>query len=279
MNNLLTYNDNPFFWLSVEHYIPAALSDFALLNVVPEDNNLSPAQYANLIIDDMKNGVGSSIDLTYAQAPDFSVWLAKDGGPFGTDISTISSTATLTNSCNPTSTGIPASSFVFYSQADPRWVSYPYGPSGDIGSSGCGPTSVAEVVATLADSSVTPIQTAAWGNANHSDLGDGSIWQIMLIEGPEHWGLNATDIGLDMNQAISIINNGGLVIIAGGGTAPFTPDGHILVLRGINSDGNFLVGDPNSPPPPSPYTGDPQDSYSATELISAGLSQMFGVTK
>ena len=28
--NLLVFNNNPFFWLSVEHYIPAALTDFSL---------------------------------------------------------------------------------------------------------------------------------------------------------------------------------------------------------------------------------------------------------
>jgi hypothetical protein len=288
------------FDMAVEVYYPLALTNSAAMNEVPgKGNTLTPMQFGDIIAQAVSTGIlpaipGKSdqtgpinqIQLYYQNAPDFQLWLAKEGGaPSGTDTSTNQSPTTAATSTCPTGSGGTSgvgsgvTNFVFYSQYDKRWTANPYGPDGTIGTSGCGPTSVAEVVATLSNSSITPADTAAWGNAHHSDVGDGSIWQIMLVQGPENWGLTSTDIGTDMSKAVSTINAGGLVIITGTGSAPFTRDGHILVLRGIAPNGDFLVGDPNSPAPPSPDTGDPQDEYSAAQLQSAGMQVMFAVTK
>ena len=54
---------------------------------------------------------------------------------------------------------------VSYLQVDARWKNKPYRVTGEqstIGSAGCGPTCAAMVIATLADKSVTPVETCAW---------------------------------------------------------------------------------------------------------------------
>lgn len=54
---------------------------------------------------------------------------------------------------------------ISYMQADPRWSSISYSVPGEntnIGRAGCGPTCAAMVIASIADSSVTPETTAAW---------------------------------------------------------------------------------------------------------------------
>lgn len=58
---------------------------------------------------------------------------------------------------------------VSYLQIDPRWKNKPYavkGESSTIGGSGCGPTSMAMVLATWADSRVTPETECAWALKN-----------------------------------------------------------------------------------------------------------------
>ncbi len=281
------------FAMAIDHYYPADFqtalknpNDPSLNYAPPGNNGLTLKEYGDTIAQAVSSGQEdgkalSSVPLLYASAPDFQMYLTKDGGPASSSGTPTTTVAPSSSSCSgsgsggTTSTG-PASNFTFYSQYDPRWATDPYGPGTTVASSGCGPTSVAEVVATLADSSVTPAQTAAWGQAHNADQGQGSIWSIMLVQGPENWGLHVTQLGSDMNQAIDVLNSGGLVIIAGTGSAPFTADGHILVLRGIASDGNFLVGDPNSP---ASNPGDPTAEYSAQQIESAGLQAMFGVTK
>ena len=54
---------------------------------------------------------------------------------------------------------------VSYLQTDPRWKNVPYAVKGEhstIGGSGCGPTSMAMVLATWADPAVTPLTECAW---------------------------------------------------------------------------------------------------------------------
>lgn len=133
--------------------------------------------------------------------------------------------------------------FVFYSQYDPRWKDYSFGSS-TIGPSGCGPASVAMVVATLADSSITPKETADYGTQQGYYIEEqGSSWAF-FSEGVKNWGLSSQEIGTDFSAARDAIRNGSLVIVSGKGPMPFTTGGHILVIRGVDEKGDFLLGDP-----------------------------------
>ena len=67
---------------------------------------------------------------------------------------------------------------VSYLQTDPRWSKLPYQTSREtatIGGSGCGPTCMAMVIATLVDSSVTPVTTCNWSvNHGYKATGNGT---------------------------------------------------------------------------------------------------------
>jgi hypothetical protein len=130
--------------------------------------------------------------------------------------------------------------FVIYNQFDAAWKNKPYGSS-TVGESGCGPSSVAMIVSTFTDQKVTP-DVVASKFSNYYVPSVGSSWSLMT-EGPEAYGLTSVDIGTDMNRAAAELRNGAAIIATGSGAIPFTEGGHILVLRGITSSGNLLVGD------------------------------------
>lgn len=256
------------FKMAVSHYLPAALEDPSRMDVVPPGNTETPRQYANNFLEDLNTGKGKSIPLKFNEAPDFATWYQK---ALGHSYAADTSTSRDTTGC---SGGIPSDSMVFYEQYDDKWADHAYGSS-TIAESGCGPTSVAMVVATLADRTVTPIQTADFGTSNNSYIpGVGSSHQRMLVEGPQHWGLRVTPLGTNLERAATFIRNGGLVIAGGTGQHPFSGGGHIIVLRGLDKNGRFLVANPA----PNLQNGRDQ-SFSASDLTNAGLSALFGVIK
>lgn len=133
--------------------------------------------------------------------------------------------------------------FVYYSQHDPSWANETY-KYGTISQSGCGPSSVAMVVATLVDRDVTPL-TIAQEFRDYHIRGGGSSWAL-FTDAPRRYGLTSVDIGTSMSEAKAALRDGKLVIASGRGVAPFTRGGHILVLRGITESDKILIGDPNS---------------------------------
>lgn len=279
------FNGNVFV-LAVNHFWPALDSaaeqdpsvDNSQLDFTPPDNIITVGQYANLVATAVSSGAYqgtalSTVSLTYTDAPDFQTWLAKDGGAPTVTSSTAGSSASSTT-CSTGST-TASSSFVYYSQCDPKWANDAYGDPGEtICSSGCGPTSVAMVVATMINSAITPVQTAALSMSTGGwESGAGTTWAF-LASGPENYGLSAESLGTNMNAAISVLESGGLVIAAGTGAVPFTTAGHIIVLRGIDTNGDIIVGDPDTE---ASHTV--TDEYSPDTIISSGLQDLVGITK
>lgn len=172
---------------------------------------------------------------------------------------------------------IDTSSFIFYSQFDPRWTNKPYGdPSlGDIGQSGCGPTSMAMVVTNLTGRSITPDIIAGKFGQYHIP-GNGSDWALFPAVA-QTYGLQIKYLAKDVAAAAQTIKNGSLVVAAGQGSPPFTAGGHILVLRAL-SNGEFLLGDPNTTVPPQ---DDPKNKtpISPGVLVSAGLQGLWALSK
>lgn len=72
--------DNDLFNLAVSHFLPAAISNPSLLDVVPSGNSITPRQYAERLIENIGQGVGSDIGLYYGEAPEFDTWLERAGG-------------------------------------------------------------------------------------------------------------------------------------------------------------------------------------------------------
>lgn len=207
--------------------------------------------------------------------------LTKYGGVTPGDTTT---TIGVTGGQGSCAAGVPSGNFVYYSQYDPAWANKPFGSS-TIQPSGCGPSSMAMIVATLKDSSVTPDKMATWGSGYYIP-GKGSDHDLFSAAA-KHWGLKASgDISANEKSVKDALNAGGLVIGGGKGSAPFTSGGHVIVIRGIKSDGRYLVGNP------LPLPGDQgkasadvakntawlETGYTWAQL-SANSSGMYAITK
>lgn len=177
-------------------------------------------------------------------------------------------TTGLAGGCSNTGAG----DFVYYSQEDKQWNTAPYG-SGTVGKDGCGPTSLAMIVATLYDQTVTPDTMAKLGAANGSYGPDGTIHEPLLQAAKQKYGITYTDLtGKSMNDLVAYVKSGGLIYMAGQGPAPFTSSGHIVVMRGVDDSGNIIIADPYNPPRGQ------SDVYSPS-TIQAYKGHTYGITK
>lgn len=131
-------------------------------------------------------------------------------------------------------------------QWDRRWGMYPYGRSGTIASSGCGPTSLAMIVVGLTgDTTVNPKKVADWSYANGYRVeGAGSAWSL-FPDGATFFGIRCTEISVSQSAISEALRNGKPVITSMT-AGHFTNSGHFIVLRGITESGKILVNDPNS---------------------------------
>lgn len=132
---------------------------------------------------------------------------------------------------------------VYYNQLDKRWAGIKYGRSGTIGSSGCGPTSLAIVVSTLTGRTVTPVEVSEWSVANgHRCEGSGS-YHSLIPEGAKHYGLKVEKLGTSSAKELAQHLSSGKLVIAIMAKGHFTSGGHFIVLRGITGEGKVLVAD------------------------------------
>ncbi len=136
-----------------------------------------------------------------------------------------------------------------YYQVEDPWKSQRYG-SGSINECGCGPTSVASIISALnPDKKVTPKQMAdtfVQLKGQLPDCGSKWIWQDQSHYFKNNYGVTFEKVQPSADNATRGLDQGGLVLISVRQKTPFTNGGHILVIRGKTSDGNFLVGDPAS---------------------------------
>jgi len=148
---------------------------------------------------------------------------------------------------------------ISYLQTDPQWGYIDYSTSGEqtnIAESGCGPTCMAMVIATLKDSSVTPAVTAAWSLAHgYKARNQGTYYSYFKPQAAEY-GIeayqlnynnlrNAGDAGdIYHNQALAAVKGGDYVICCMG-RGNWTSSGHFILLYGVEGDIAY-VNDPNS---------------------------------
>lgn len=265
--------------LAMSHFYPALLNNPERWGEQAPGNNggMTYRDYIEKMTSKIGTPEAEAIPLRYAEAPDFQTWLAKAGVNGGTS-------STSSSGCT---SGVPAGDFVFYLQSDPKWKDHPFG-NHTIGPAGCGPSSLAMVVATLKDKSVTPVTVADWATQNnHYSPGGGSQWSLFTA-GPANWGLKSQTLftenagsrpsSADMDAAIQVIKSGGLVIASGTGPIPFTTAGHIIVLRGVTDDGKILLGDPGHNGGGGAYPDPNKTAYTPSEL-SPYIRGLWGITK
>jgi hypothetical protein len=179
------------------------------------------------------------------------------GATAGTTNPTTGTTATCTGSGASTNF---ATNFTVYNQNDPKWADVKYG-SGTVGPAGCGPSAMAMIITNITGQAVTPADTATYGAAHGtavdsttygtahgtavgSTTSAGSYHNIHQVLG-DHYGLKYTQLTKDVTVINQGLRDGGLVIMAGTGSVPFTSFGHIIVIRAVTADGKWLIGDSN----------------------------------
>ncbi len=133
---------------------------------------------------------------------------------------------------------------VYFNQRDKRWATSPYGQTGTMARSGCGPTALAIAISSL-KSAVTPVDVAQW-SAQHGYYAEGGgSYHSLVPAACKEWGVPVTGVGTSWQKVVDALAQGKLVI-AIMGAGHFTSSGHFIVLRGITSDGKVLVADPVS---------------------------------
>ena len=153
-------------------------------------------------------------------------------------------------------TGVPDDKFVYYSQTDPTWKDTQFCGKSDtnIGKSGCGVTSMAMVISTLSNTTVTPLDTMneahELGRCGYDSNGTPIVGTQAgyFTDVAEKYELTVTTLTKDSNgkeKALQTLRNGGLIIANVGSNSPFTTGGHYIVIRRIASGRMVYVGDPN----------------------------------
>lgn len=166
---------------------------------------------------------------------------------------------------------------VSYDQGDPRWADKPYGVGKtSIAESGCGPTSLAMIGATLLNNpDITPLTVATkYGDRYH--VADGSSWGLFQTYATDT-GLGFKDLGADLNAAAEILRNGGFVLMSVD-EGYFTSGGHLVVLRAVSQDGTgFYLADSNG----KGKNGDSETrGFSSEFLMTTGqMKHLWGFTR
>lgn len=149
---------------------------------------------------------------------------------------------------------------VSYLQTDKRWADLDYSAEGEkttIGESGCGPSCMAMIIATLKDPAVTPKETCSWALKNgYKALNQGTYYGYFIPAGAQYGikltKINTSNIYGDKSpiaveahfEAAEALQQGKWVI-ACMGKGNWTKSGHYVLAYEI--DGNkVLINDPGS---------------------------------
>lgn len=148
---------------------------------------------------------------------------------------------------------------VSYFQTDKRWASKSYavkGESSTIGGSGCGPTSMAMVLATWADKRVTPATECAWALKNGFKALKHGTYYAYFAPAARRYGLTCTQLnGASIygspnsayhDTVMAAVKAGDLVICCMG-PGNWTRSGHFILLWDVDAVRDIAyVNDPAS---------------------------------
>ena len=115
-------------------------------------------------------------------------------------------------------------------------------PDRTVSSSGCGFTSCSMVVSYLLDQKITPREFVSDWSRKHYYTG-GMLWTLPQAT-VEHYNLENVIQTTSIDQVVQALRDNHPVM-SSQGPGLFTSGGHLIVLRGITSDGKILVNDPN----------------------------------
>lgn len=146
---------------------------------------------------------------------------------------------------------------VYYMQTDSKWKNKDYSAKGEkttIGASGCGPTSMAMVLATWADPKVDPVSECAWALAHGYKAPHSGTYYGYFEPAGARYGLSVTRLNYSNiygnstsqyhAQAKAAIDRGDLVI-ACMGKGNWTSQGHYVLVWDIKGN-TIYINDPAS---------------------------------
>lgn len=146
---------------------------------------------------------------------------------------------------------------ISYLQNDVRWKKHNYSAKGEtktIGSSGCGVTAAAMVIATLKDKNVTPVTTAEWSMAHgYKALNQGTYYTYFVPQFKQYGitcrQLNSSNLygkssSSAHTEALNALKRDDWVI-ACMGKGNWTTSGHFILLYGYDN-GYVYINDPAS---------------------------------
>ncbi len=149
---------------------------------------------------------------------------------------------------------------ISYLQTDAKWAANDYSAAGEkttIAKSGCGPTCVAMVLATLVDSSITPADTCWWARANGYKACNQGTYYSYFVPALANYGIsceriNTTNIYGKSTQTAATAHAKALAAVQAGnwiiccmGKGIWTSSGHYILWYDVDGD-NVLIRDPNS---------------------------------
>ena len=132
----------------------------------------------------------------------------------------------------------------YFSQRDKRWANSPYGLE-TIQEAGCGIVSMTMVLnGLLPDLNLLPPEVAEWSyrNGHYVDY-VGTAWSLFGALADEY-GLQMKNLSRNNPQAILDELSKGHPVVMSLDPGTFINGYHIIVLRGISSDGKIYVSDP-----------------------------------
>ena len=133
---------------------------------------------------------------------------------------------------------------VYFNQGEEPWASMQYGTS-TIGAAGCGPTSLAIVISTLTNQTVTPQMTAEYAISNGEYVSGVGTAHSFPTNAANHWGLTCERVGKDrMDYVVQSLKEGKMVVeICEAYTITGSGSGHFIVLTGVTRDGYITIAD------------------------------------
>lgn len=145
----------------------------------------------------------------------------------------------------------------------------------------CVPTALAMISKNMTGSNVTPNETIDYYTSHGLwNPGFGS-YNTSPLSASGAFGLNVTVLS-DKGSLASyreVFNKGGLIMALSTGSAPFLAGRHAVVLRGITTEGNFMVADPGRRETNTAPANQPDTDRILTDIRSDSSSVVYAFYK